>query len=624
MFKRNLILLITGSTTILLLITLIVYLHNKQPKTDPTKKTCDASNSITNGVASPCTSSLADGSTCNPTCDTNYTLTGNRSCKNGKMTDTALCSKTDPTKKTCDASNSITNGVASPCTSSLADGSTCNPTCDTNYTLTGNRSCKNGKMTDTALCSKTDPTRKHGPPTQEQLDSAKKTVKAYSDIYSGDPFIMFVNYTKDKVVARLGSGYGLIPCSSTDTNCTWGNNPGISKIHELGQIPQNVGFDTGINKSYQILNPNECWLIKIPLNSGSPDFWNGDPKNNGKKSKDGQNLYFAYGLTGKFFDISGIRHDSYDDAIAAVGVGNEYKLFPECNSNSYTNLAVGNQSQLELTLSGSYSATDLSSVNGVSRPFYLGMYNSKTGDNFNCKYGDETRNYLYCDYDREHCEFPEVDNTYQVKNDTDGLPYNCLQPGIACKFYVKNPKVTSAWGEDLDTKFTFTDPHGTTWNTGGCVSGTQYCTKTTNNKLQYMGMDLTGGSCELLNGGEFLLNGDNWVTGATPDSASNDKIWTKYQPACGDNFGSISDRLRMCKYDTSDPSKCPVRGGGSCLSNNGTGTKDSWSSDVVQRFCESCHSDTCRTYCQSYDDYWGTMTCPLSSVNTPNVIVITY
>ena len=555
----------------------------------------------------------------------------------------------------CDASSDIQNGVASPCTSSLVEGDTCNPTCTPPYTLSGNRLCKNDTLINTAYCMPNIvPTGKHGPPTQEQLELVKNDVTGYSKLFGGEPFIMFVNYTSDIVVARIGSGEGIYPCSNDKDPCIWGNNPGRSKVHKLGETPD-TNFDTGINKSHQILNPNQCWLIKIPLDpkTGYLNFCNGnnDPVKGTINCMASQNLYFAYGFTGKYI-FNGHIYSSYEEALEVAGSNKyEHKIFPQCESNSNPNLAVGQQSQLELHLAGDYSATDLSSVNGVSNPLYIAMYDSKTGDNFKCTYpaadGDNNRNFLYCDYDRQNCEFPQIDDkTYQIKKDKDGLPYNCVQPGVACQYYVKNSNNTkfdfkSLWGGDLDAKFTFTDPHGTTWNTQGCVPDDVYCTEV-NGKLQYMGMDLQGGSCELLNAGGLRLNykttdgKDNWIdwtSGGVPKgnlspAITKDPIWNKYQPECQDNFGSISDRLRMCNYDIQNPNgDCPVSKDGSCRTNNGTGNKDSWSSPVIQRFCESCHSDTCTTYCQAYDDHWGTMICPLKNKQvplTPNVVVITY
>ena len=52
----------------------------------------------------------------------------------------------------CAASGAIKNGVASPCTSSLAAGTACEPTCNGRYILSGNRMCIVGILTDTAAC----------------------------------------------------------------------------------------------------------------------------------------------------------------------------------------------------------------------------------------------------------------------------------------------------------------------------------------------------------------------------------------------------------------------------------------------------------------------------------------
>jgi len=52
----------------------------------------------------------------------------------------------------CDASAAPTNGGAGDCTSSLASGSTCQPTCDSGYTVSGTSSCSLGTLT-AATCS---------------------------------------------------------------------------------------------------------------------------------------------------------------------------------------------------------------------------------------------------------------------------------------------------------------------------------------------------------------------------------------------------------------------------------------------------------------------------------------
>jgi hypothetical protein len=102
----------------------------------------------TNGGMGDCPSSLPSGSSCTPTCDSGYTLSGSRSCSAGILTDTAVCSG-----NSCDASGAIPNGdPGSACTSTLAHWSSCTPTCNTGYTLSGTRSCSAGILTDNTNC----------------------------------------------------------------------------------------------------------------------------------------------------------------------------------------------------------------------------------------------------------------------------------------------------------------------------------------------------------------------------------------------------------------------------------------------------------------------------------------
>ena len=114
---------------------------------------CDASGTIANGApGSGCTSTLADGASCTPTCNSGYTLSGTRSCTDGTLTDTAVCNP-----NSCDASGAISNGAAGPgCTSTLAHGSSCTPSCNDGYTLSGQRSCSAGTLTNTAVCNGND------------------------------------------------------------------------------------------------------------------------------------------------------------------------------------------------------------------------------------------------------------------------------------------------------------------------------------------------------------------------------------------------------------------------------------------------------------------------------------
>jgi hypothetical protein len=111
-----------------------------------TLATCDASAAPTNGAVGTCTSTLASGSTCQPTCNTGYTVSGTSSCYDGTLT-AATCSASP-----CDASAAPANGAVGTCSSTLASGSTCQPTCNTGYTVSGTSSCLAGTFT-TAECS---------------------------------------------------------------------------------------------------------------------------------------------------------------------------------------------------------------------------------------------------------------------------------------------------------------------------------------------------------------------------------------------------------------------------------------------------------------------------------------
>ena len=98
--------------------------------------TCDASTPPTNGGIGDCTSSLTRGATCQPTCNSGYKISGTSACDAAGRLNAATC-----IKNTCDASTPPTNGGVGDCTSSLAGGSTCQPTCNSGYTVSGVSSC---------------------------------------------------------------------------------------------------------------------------------------------------------------------------------------------------------------------------------------------------------------------------------------------------------------------------------------------------------------------------------------------------------------------------------------------------------------------------------------------------
>jgi len=113
---------------------------------------CDASVAPTNGAVGTCTNSLASGLTCQPTCDSGYTVSGTSSCNAGTLTADAGTLTAATCVPNCDASTAPTNGVVGTCTNSLASGSTCQPTCDSGYTVSGTSSCTAGTLT-AATCA---------------------------------------------------------------------------------------------------------------------------------------------------------------------------------------------------------------------------------------------------------------------------------------------------------------------------------------------------------------------------------------------------------------------------------------------------------------------------------------
>ena len=63
----------------------------------------------------------------------------------------------------CDASNAPTNGGVGDCTRFLPSGSTCQPTCDSGYIVSGTSSCTDGTLT-AATCSEARPPLSPSPP----------------------------------------------------------------------------------------------------------------------------------------------------------------------------------------------------------------------------------------------------------------------------------------------------------------------------------------------------------------------------------------------------------------------------------------------------------------------------
>jgi len=131
------------------------------------RDTCDASIAPTNGGVGSCTDSLAYGASCQPTCNSGYTVSGTSSCNAGTLT-AATCSA-----NSCDASSHPTNGGVGDCTSTLAHGATCQPTCNSGYTVSGTSSCNAGTLT-AATCLASPP-----PPATASF-TASYTINGYT------------------------------------------------------------------------------------------------------------------------------------------------------------------------------------------------------------------------------------------------------------------------------------------------------------------------------------------------------------------------------------------------------------------------------------------------------------
>ena len=103
-----------------------------------------------------------------PTCDAGYTVSGTSSCLDRVLT-RATCNA-DP----CDASGAIANGTLNNCTSTLASGASCTPTCNSGYTLSGTRSCSAGTLTDTVAGRRPKAPKADSPAPSSALETPEK------------------------------------------------------------------------------------------------------------------------------------------------------------------------------------------------------------------------------------------------------------------------------------------------------------------------------------------------------------------------------------------------------------------------------------------------------------------
>jgi hypothetical protein len=107
---------------------------------------CDSSQPPANGKVGSCKAQLAHGSTCEPKCNSGYSVSGPSSCNLGLLI-SATC-----VPSSCSTSAPPSNGAIGNCPGQLTHGGTCSPTCNTGYTVSGFSSCSLGKFVS-ATCS---------------------------------------------------------------------------------------------------------------------------------------------------------------------------------------------------------------------------------------------------------------------------------------------------------------------------------------------------------------------------------------------------------------------------------------------------------------------------------------
>ena len=127
---------------------------------------CDASEAPEHGDVGDCPQQIQSNSTCQPTCDTGYVVSGVSRCENGVLI-AANCTRSNSTSawtsstssspsllfnstgvaSGCNASVAPENGDVGNCTAFLANGAQCQPTCDSGYTVSGSSTCADGVLT---------------------------------------------------------------------------------------------------------------------------------------------------------------------------------------------------------------------------------------------------------------------------------------------------------------------------------------------------------------------------------------------------------------------------------------------------------------------------------------------
>jgi Ca2+-binding EF-hand superfamily protein len=104
-----------------------------------------------NGGFGTCSGLLSSGQSCQPICNTGYTVSGNLPCTAGVLGRRVYC-----TPNPCDISMAPRNGSIGTCSRLVPSGATCLPMCDAGFILSGVSSCLAGVATRAACVQTLD------------------------------------------------------------------------------------------------------------------------------------------------------------------------------------------------------------------------------------------------------------------------------------------------------------------------------------------------------------------------------------------------------------------------------------------------------------------------------------
>merc|ERR1719216_255050 len=108
---------------------------------------CTGAATAPQNASAGCTDdALNDGSECTITCNTDFAASGPTTCTGTDLT-AATCIAY------CDFTTAPTDGQQGACTAKTAPGSSCLPTCDTGFTVTGPSNCLANGTANPATCT---------------------------------------------------------------------------------------------------------------------------------------------------------------------------------------------------------------------------------------------------------------------------------------------------------------------------------------------------------------------------------------------------------------------------------------------------------------------------------------